>query len=142
MRLNHLEAPTHIPMTYLPLEKGGRTWMLTEDIEVELSDGYWITLTAGTKTDLMSIPKNAWSIFAPFDKGLIGDLIHDWLWINKIGQIQHFGTIDKARWFADNERKVWRLALAPELKFKTKVTHWFIRTFGQSRYTGKKKIPI
>jgi hypothetical protein len=130
-----------IPMAYLPLIQGGRTFELLEDIEVELSDGYKITLTKGTKTDLMSVPGWLWSFLKPIDKAFIGDLIHDWLWINKQGQIKHFGSIYKARKFADEERKKWRLALAPELKFKTLLTHAVIRFIGGFYYSEQFKIP-
>lgn len=139
--LRHLQFISNIPMAYRPLELGGRTFILTEDIRIELSDGYWITLNAGSTTDLMSIPGWAWSIMKPIDKGFLGDLIHDWLWINKRGQIDHFGSIYAARKFADAERVKWRNALAPELKWKTRITNFVIRTIGSFYYSQQLKIP-
>lgn len=131
-----------IKMAYQPNLFGERTFVVTEDIKVVLSDGYQITIKAGTLTDLASVPKWAWSIFTPIDKAFLGDLIHDYLWIDKAGQIAHFNNSPyKARKFADEERLRWRNKLAPKKKFKNWFTHKVIRLIGGVFYSRQLKIP-
>ncbi|MBS9773806.1 MAG: DUF1353 domain-containing protein [Tenacibaculum sp.] len=142
MKLNFLEQPKYIPIQYLPNEKGERTFEVTEDIDITLSDGYVLKIEKGFKTDLASIPKFLWSILSPIDSGFIGDLLHDKLWVDKIGQIQHFdNNLYKARLFADNERLIWRNKIAPKKKFKNYLTHYVIRLIGGFFYSKQIQIP-
>lgn len=140
--LNYLQQPDFIPMNFMPIIKGERTFMIAEDIMVTLSDGYIIIIPRGTDTDLASVPAWAWSVLKPIDAGLIGDLIHDYLWIDKAGQIKHFdNNLFQARKFADEERYKWRMALAPKKKFKNWITHKFLRLFGGLYYSRQFRIP-
>lgn len=142
MTLDYLQQPNQIPLAYVPTIKGERTFIVTEDIQVTLSDGYVITIKQGTITDLASVPNWAWSIFKPIDKAFIGDLIHDYLWEDKLGQIKHFdNNISQARKFADNERLRWRKKLAPEKRFKNWLTHKIIRILGGLYYSRQIQIP-
>lgn len=142
MKLNYLEQPTHISMNFLPEYPGNRTFEITEDIEVTLSDGYVLLIQKGFRTDLSSVPSWAWSIFRPIDQGFIGDLIHDALWDDKIGQIKHFNNvIYDARKFADEERLRWRTKLAPNKKVKNKITHFILRLVGGLFYSREINIP-
>ncbi|MEI7488143.1 MAG: DUF1353 domain-containing protein [Chryseobacterium sp.] len=132
-----------IALTYHPMIKGGRTFTVAKDITVELSDGYVITIKEGTITDLSSIPKILWSLMSPIDEAFIADLIHDYLWIDKEGQLGHFNyDIYKARKFADDERYKWRKKMAPKRKIKNWITHRFLRMFGGLWYSRQLKIPV
>lgn len=142
MKLKYLEQPTHIPIRYLPNEKGERTFEVYEAIEVELSDSYILKIEKGFLTDLSSVPKWLWSFFSPIDKAFIGDLIHDKLWADKQKQFEYFDyNTYKARKFADDERNKWRKALAPKKKFKNWTTHAVIRLMGGFFYSKQIKIP-
>ena len=61
-----------------------RIFYLGEDMEIVMSDGRTILIPKGFETDLSSIPQIFWGVFKPFDKGLLGDLIHDYLWEDKM----------------------------------------------------------
>jgi len=131
-----------IPLSYQPIIKGGRTFTVAKDINVVLSDGYEITIKEGTITDLSSVPKWLWSIIQPIDEAFIGDLIHDYLWTDKKGQLEHFDfDIHKARKFADDERFKWRCKIAPNRKLKNWITHRFLRLFGGLWYSKQLNIP-
>ena len=142
MKLNYLQQPEYIPIRYVPNYKGERTFELYRSVKVILSDGYVLDIPRGMKTDLASIPFWAWSILKPIDSAFIGDLIHDALWIDKIGQIKHFkGSLFQARKFADKERLLWRNYIAPNKKLKNYLTHFIIRVIGGAFYSRQFKIP-
>lgn len=141
MEIKYLECPNYIPLDYLPLIKGERSFELKEDISIILSNNYKIIIKKGTITDLSSIPNWAWSIFKPIDKAFIADLIHDYLWINKENEINHFKSIYKARQFADKERLIWRNSICPDKKIKNYITHTILRLIGGFYYSQQFKIP-
>lgn len=118
-----------------------RIFYLNEDMEIVLSDGRTILIPKGFETDLSSIPQIFWGVFKPFDKGLLGDLIHDYLWEDKMSETLYFNNAYTAQKFADEERLKWRNKLAPELKIKNWLTHKVLRIFGARYYKGKAKIP-
>ena len=131
-----------IKLSYEPRIKGERSFKVLEDIYVRLSDGYEICIKEGTVTDLASVPKWLWSLFTPIDEAFLGDLIHDYLWIDKVGQISHFNNSPYlARKFADEERLRWRMKLAPKKEIKNYITHYVIRLIGSPFYTKKWLIP-
>ena len=130
-----------IPLAYLPNEKGERTFEIYESFKYNLSDGRTITVPKGFKTDLSSVPSWLWSVIKPIDKALIGDIVHDYLWVQQITEIQHFGGSYAARKFADNERLLIRNNIAPEKKFKNYLTHYTIRLVGGFFYSRQIKIP-
>lgn len=117
-----------------------KQWYLGEDMEIVLSDGRTILIPKGFETDLSSIPSWLWGLFKPFDEGLLGDLIHDYLWVNKAEEIKHFGSIVKARKWSDEERLRWRKKLAKEFKIKNWVTHKALRIFGNGVYVGRRSL--
>ena len=118
-----------------------RIFYLGEDMEIVMSDGRTILIPKGFETDLSSIPQIFWGVFKPFDKGLLGDLIHDYLWEDKMSETLYFDNAYTAQKFADEERLKWRNKLAPELKIKNWLTHKVLRIFGARYYKGKAKIP-
>lgn len=140
--LNYLEQPEKIPLTYLCNGKGGRRFVVSEDIFVTMSDGREMLIEEGFETDLMSIPSWAWSIMKPFDKGIIGDIIHDKLWTIKKEEFEYFKfNIFESRKFADDERLKWRKALVPNMKLKNIITHKVIRWVGGFFYSKQIEIP-
>lgn len=67
---------------------GGRKkkrWRVAQELEVLLSSGNRLTIPVGFETDLSSVPKLLWSIFPPFGDFLIAPIVHDYLYVNKIG---------------------------------------------------------
>lgn len=125
----------------------GRTFIVLEDIKVILSNQKTIIIPKGFSTDLMSIPNWCWSIFHPFDAALIGDLIHDFLYVDKVNQIKFFqNNIYWTMKFADNERNRWRTVIANELpknnlKIKNYITHKVLNLFAKDFYIRKYEIP-
>lgn len=124
-----------------------RTFVVLEDIKCHLSDGQIIVIPKNFTTDLMSIPRWAWSILSPFDSALIADLIHDFLYVDKLTQIKHFNSnIYQAQTFADSERHKWRLIITDNipnnnLKAKNYVTDIVLKLFAKDFYIRKYKIP-
>lgn len=134
----NLEYPlVYINLVYLSEKR----WFLGEDMEITMSDGRVILIPKGFETDLSSIPSPLWSIFKPFDKGLLGDLIHDYLWEEKMAETLYFNNAYVAQKFADDERLKWRKKLAKEFKIKNWITHKVLRIFGGKYYRGEKQIP-
>ena len=146
MKVSYYQNPERlkipIPLSYQPIVKGGRTFTVSQDINIVLSDGYEITISEGTLTDLSSVPKFLWSLLSPIDEAFIGDLIHDYLWENKKEQMERFGYSSYlARKFADDERNKWRKKIAPNKKFKNWITHRFLRLLGGLWYSRQLQIP-
>lgn len=141
MKLSYLEKPYFIPLAYLLDKQSVRTFITTDDLEVELSDGRTILIPVGYETDLSSIPSWLWNVLRPFDNGLMGDIIHDYLWTNKVEEIQVFdGNVYESKKFSDYERMRWRNAHAPNKRTKTKLTTWFLRrSFVMKFYTREKQ---
>ncbi len=141
MKIAYLKNPKQIPLAFVPIAKGGRTFVITMSIEVTLSDGSILIIPKGMQTDLSSIPSWLWSILKPMDKALIGDIIHDALWVQQASETKKFGGAYQARKFADNERLKWRKALAPKKKIKNYITHYTIRLIGGLFYSRQLEIP-
>lgn len=124
-----------------------RTFIILDDIKCVLSDGQIIIIPKGFTTDLMSIPRWLWSILSPFDSALIGDIIHDYLYTDKLTQIQFFNNnIYQAQKFADEERNKWRNKITKEipnnnLKFKNWITNNILKLFAKNFYIRKYQIP-
>lgn len=94
-----------IPLVYI---RGRRTnkqlgdfsWELTEDIQVTLSNGEYILIPKGFKTDFSSVPEFMWSILKPFGDFLLAPIVHDWMYRTKYKE-EELGT-HKARLYADD----------------------------------------
>lgn len=124
-----------------------RSFVVLDDIKCHLSDGQIIIIPKGFVTDLMSIPRWLWSLLSPFDSALIGDLIHDFLYVDKLNQINHFKlNIYQAQKFADAERNKWRNKITKEipnnnLKIKNWLTNNILKLFAKNFYIRKYQIP-
>jgi hypothetical protein len=121
---------------------GGRKFKLGADLHYTDSKGRNIIVPKGFETDLISVPTWFWSVLRPFDEGVKGDIIHDYLWVNRVDEIELFyGNIYDARKYADDLRNEIRKELVPNKKFKNIVTHLFLRLFGGFYYSRQFKIP-
>ena len=143
MKLKYLQRPAYNPIERIPESKEyPRHWIFTEDVEIQLSDGRIITIEKGFINDGASVPKWLWWLFKPIDEAFIGDAIHDYLWVNKEMELNHFKfNINDARRFADDERLRWRRAIAPKKKIKNNLTHGIIRLVGGLYYSKQLEIP-
>ncbi len=143
MKLKYLQRPEYEPIKKIPRSKEHpRHWVFTEDVEIRLSDGRLIVIEEGFIFDGASIPRWLWWLFKPIDEAFIGDAIHDYLWINKKVELEHFRyNINDARRFADDERLRWRRHLAPNKKLKNNITHAVIRVIGGLFYSKQLEIP-
>lgn len=127
-----------------------RTFITLVDIECILSDGHKITIPKGFTTDLISIPKWLWTFLSPFDSLMIGDLIHDYLYTDKLSEIErHNLNIFYSQKFADDERHRWRLKIAEHItksdrnrfSIKNWLTNKVLRLFAKDFYIKKYSIP-
>jgi hypothetical protein len=53
------------------------TWTLEGDFSIA-SRGYQLTVPAGFRFDLASIPRALWSLEAPFELSIAAPVVHDW----------------------------------------------------------------
>lgn len=69
-------------MRYFPdvAEIAPGTWRLDVADLVVQTLGYTLVVPMGFITDLASVPRALWSIIAPFELGLAGPIVHDWLY--------------------------------------------------------------
>ena len=140
--MTRIDYEIEYPLLYIKLsylEK--KRWFLEEDMEITMSDKRVILIPKGFETDLSSIPSWLWGLFKPFDEGLLGDIIHDYLWQEKMAETLYFNNAYVAQKFADDERLKWRKKLAKEFPIKNWITHKALRIFGGKYYRGEKKIP-
>lgn len=143
MKLSYLEKPKDgWCFKITPSKKYPRHWIISEDMEITLSDGSLILVPEGFIWDGASIPKWLWWLFSPMDEGAIADVIHDFLWADKEEEFARWDyNIYKCRLYADNERNEWRKRLAPKRYIKNAVTHFFIRKIGGFFYSKQLQIP-
>jgi hypothetical protein len=86
-------------MTYLPAEE---KWCLEADYTYPY-DGHSITVLAGFKTDLASVPRPFWWLIAPFELSIAGPLIHDFLYRFRSDPPPDQGSINAPRLFTRKE---------------------------------------
>ena len=124
----------------------GRYWMATEPMEIELSDGHWITIPRGFRTDLRSSPSWLWWLVRPYNKALLAYIIHDYLYTNKLQEMnRHYVEGERfkpylVRKFADQEMYKWAIRIAPKKKIDALASYWAVRIFGAGVYWGRRNI--
>jgi hypothetical protein len=77
-------APTRMPESELPrpsLDYDVRrsVWVLTHEY-VLVHEGFTLTIPAGYTLDLASVPRVLWWLISSFELGMIGPLVHDFLY--------------------------------------------------------------
>lgn len=113
------ENPSSIPLDYFPDSKGAKWFTLYRALNIELSNGEWIFVPAGFRTDLASVPKFLWSFFPPFGQGLMAYIVHDYLYVTK----------PYNRRFSDKEMLLWALELRSK-KFDPWARYLTVRALG------------
>lgn len=147
LKLKYLEPLAKIPIAYVYNSRAERGFEVTQDIEVELSDGYKLLIPKGFKTDLRSTPSILWGFVKPYNDSLLAYLIHDRLYADKLGQMAFFMTPEgkispyKARLFADAEMLRWAIHLAPHRVFEAFISYAMVRAFGKRVYDGRASVP-
>lgn len=112
-----------IQQTYIYSYKSKKYWKLTQPITVELSNGKIISIPIGFEYDMASVPKFLWSFIRPFNDGLLGYLIHDYLYINK-------DKHNLTRKECDEEMLIWCNVVNHTGKFDNKLRYVFVRALG------------
>ena len=111
-----------IVQSYVYSYKSEKYWSIQKPLVIELSDGDILIIPKGFCYDMSTVPKWLWSIVRPFNDGLIGYLIHDYLYVH---QEQHKLT----RKQVDKEMLFWT-NLTNENKFDNKFRYYIVRALG------------
>lgn len=123
--LSELEKDNVIVQSYVYSEKSAKYWKLEKDVVVELSNKTVLTIPKGYVYDMATVPKWLWSFVRPFNDGLFGTLIHDYLYVNRIG----------TRRQADREYLFWN-NLTNKNKFDNYIRYYTVRAFGWILWYG------
>lgn len=116
---SNVESPIGLSPVY-PLERRN-FFYIAFDLRVQLSDGSIVIIPKGFKTDLSSVPRWLWALKPPFGNFLLAALIHDYLYVNRIG----------TRRTADREMLIWSNVIHDNLV--DNFTRWLaVRLFGRS----------
>jgi hypothetical protein len=120
--VEQLETDELIIQSYVYSSKHKKYWKLIKPITVILSTNDVITIPAGYTYDMASVPKWLWSVVRPFNDGLFGTLVHDYLYVNRSAHIL-------TRKQVDQEYLFWN-----QLTNRNKLDNWvryiFVRAFG------------
>jgi hypothetical protein len=74
-----------IPISYIYNSKGRKQFLTLEDRTFYLSDGSSIKVPYGFQTDLVTSPRFIWPIIPPFGNWINAAILHDYLYVNRIG---------------------------------------------------------
>jgi len=111
-----------IVQSYVYSYKSKNYWEIKKPVEVELSNGEVITIPEGFYYDMATVPKWLWSIVRPYNDGLFGYLVHDYLYLNK-----HKHSLNRKK--ADQEMLFWT-NITNSNKFDNYIRYAFVRLFG------------
>ena len=115
---------------------GGRNWRLEEDYTYH--DGATaITVPAGFRFDLSSVPRALWSVIAPFELSIVAPLLHDFLY--QCGGQPPDVSIDPPRSYtrADVDRMFLEIMEAEDVaRWRRRLEDSAVRTFGRSAWRG------
>ncbi len=117
--IEELSKDDVIVHSYVFFSKSKKKWKLKKPVTVELSTGQVITIPEGYLWDLASVPKWLWGIVRPYNDGLFGTLIHDYLYVYKIGTVQQ----------ANNEYLFWN-NITNKNKVDNYIRYIFVTLFG------------
>lgn len=110
-------------------------YRLEEKLVIELSNKLIITVPKNFEWDLSSSPRILWSVFPPDGLWELASLIHDYLYINKIGTQK----------FADDEMLLWSKAVSGTnnkwslRNFDNQLRYVAVRLFGWIVYNKRRK---
>lgn len=114
-----------IVQSYVYSDHSQLYWVLKRDVYVQLSTGKEILIPNGYYYDMASVPKWLWSIVRPFNDGLLGTLIHDYMYVNHIGTRKN----------ADDEYLFWN-KITNKNKTDNYVRYVIVRLFGWYWWKG------
>lgn len=106
-----------------------KTFVLEDEVIVELSNGVLLEIPAGFMWDKSSSPRIFWSLIPPFGNFEIAALIHDYIYVN---------CKDKfTRQFADLEMYKWSIAIQGTKKISwynidNTIRYYAVKWFGGS----------
>jgi len=116
-----------------PVSMFKKRWEVMKDIKLKISTGEEITIKAGFKTDLSSVPRFLWPLFPPYGDFLPAAIVHDWMYINdfKRGEL----GAEKARKFADYQMLFLSRKYNPKNPIDNYIRFIAVRLFGGLIYT-------
>lgn len=85
--LEILASEDVIQHSYIFFTTGKKKWKITKPVTVQLTDGKVITIPEGYKWDMASVPRGFWGLVSPYNDGLLGTLIHDYMYTEKINTV-------------------------------------------------------
>lgn len=86
--LDVLASEDVIQHSYIFFRKGKKKWKISKSVTVQLSDGKIITIPEGYMWDMASVPRGFWGLVSPYNDGLLGTLIHDFMYTERIGSLK------------------------------------------------------
>lgn len=121
--IEQLEAGDLIIQEYVYKSKNKKYWKLKKNITIQLQTKQaTVVVPEGFIYDMATVPKWLWSIIRPFNDGLFGTLLHDYLYIHKEAH-----TLTRKD--ADKEYLLWN-NLTNQNKFDNYIRYIFVRAFG------------
>jgi hypothetical protein len=125
--IEQLETDDLIVQSYVYSSKHRKYWKITKPITVYLSNDNIITIPAGYTYDMASVPKWLWSIVRPFNDGLFGTLVHDFLYVTRKKHKMTRKEVDQEYLFWNN--------ITNGNKLDNYVRYYFVRAFGWTLWT-------
>lgn len=117
--LQELSKNDAIEQSYIFFIQSNKKWKIKKDIIIQLSNGEILTIPSGYVYDMASVPKWLWSFVRPFNDGLLGTLIHDYLYVQKKWKRK---DIDKEYLFWNN--------ITNKNKFDNYIRYYVVRATG------------
>jgi hypothetical protein len=113
------------------IHHNGRSYTLRESITYMTRDGVVLHVPIGFKTDMASVPKAFWWIFAPQGRYQYAAIIHDWLYYgHRIGLFKH------SREWCD--RVFMQAMIDSEIGWRTRLPiYWAVRLGGRRAWDMK-----
>jgi hypothetical protein len=73
-----------VVQSYVYSDRSSRYWKIQKSLTIKLiTRNKFITIPAGFYYDMSTVPKFLWSFARPYNDGLFGYLVHDYLYINR-----------------------------------------------------------
>lgn len=136
MKLSYLEKPSKIPLAYLNATQNNL--IVTETIEVILSDGRILEIPEGYVVKLSEKPSWLKCVLNPFGPSCLAALIHHRLWTEQVSEIENFGSIRDAFRFSNEEFYRWSKKLVPKKKYVNLIKYRLLNSFAMSHYIKRK----
>lgn len=112
-----------IVQSFIYSNKSAKYWEIQSPITIKLSYGFIINIPKGFCYDMATVPKWLWSVIRPFNLGLFGYLIHDYLYIH---QEKH----NLSRKQVDQEMLYWTNITNSKHPFDNKFRYCIVRMVG------------